>query len=95
MPDLMTQHRRQLGLGVQISHQPAVHVDITTGQGKGVYVRRIDYLEMVFEIAAVTIARQLFANFLHVGLQLGIIGHRHLLADLSVGLPPHCQLLTF
>ena len=62
-------------------------------QRKGIDVGRIDHLEAVGNIAAMALARQLLANTLHIGLQLGVFDHAHLLGDLLAGLLPQRHFL--
>ncbi|MCY1433597.1 hypothetical protein D9M71_496300 [compost metagenome] len=93
MPHLMPQHRRQLGLGVEIGEQAAMDIDVAARQGEGIEVRRIDHGEVIGEIAAMTVTGNPKPNLLDVGLEFFVGVARIFLGDFLVVAAAQVELL--
>ena len=68
--DLVADHAGQLGLAVEVGHDPARHVDIAAGQREGVDLRAVEHGEGPLEVGPVRLRGQALAELVHVGLQL-------------------------
>ena len=93
MADLVPKHRRQLGLGVEISHEAAGDVDVASRQREGVDVRAVEHGEPVDEIRSMAVLRQRAAQALDVGIEPGVVVDAELAPHVGVGLAPDRDLL--
>ncbi len=94
VPDLVSQHRDQLGLGVEVGHDPAGDVDVPAGQRERVDQGIVHHPESPGQIGPLRDAHQVVAQVGYVALdrRVGVDakGRRHL----RIGLPPHGNLLA-
>ena len=81
MPDLMTQDRGKFVFGIGQGEEPAGHVDVATGQGKGVGFGQVDDLESVVQVPARGVRREALAQLGEVGLEFRVIDETHLFTD--------------
>ena len=68
MTYLMSQHRGQLRLIVQISQQSAVNIDIPTRSSKGVNVRTVDDSKGERAVGFATVGDQALTDAIDIGL---------------------------
>ncbi len=73
----MRQHGCQFVFGFQVQQQPAVDIDKTTGQCKGVDLRTVDNGKGVFQITAVTACGDALAHFIDIAIDLLVFHHAH------------------
>ena len=91
MTDLMPEHRRQLGFGVQVRQQAAMNVDVAPADGEGVDRLVIEHEELEIPVRDRRVARHARADHLHVVLQGLVLVQAVESLDLLVDAP--CPLL--
>ena len=90
----VTQYSSQLRLGIQISEQATMDIDVAPRQGEGVDVRAVHQGENVVELIAMAAACYPLADALNISLQFGVLIARVLLEDFLVVARPELQLLA-
>src|SRR2546430_11864263 len=91
MTDLMPEHRRQLGFGVQVRQQAAMNVDVAPTDGEGVDRLVIEHEELEIPVRDRRVASHARADHLHVVLQGLVLVQAVESLDLLVDAP--CPLL--
>ena len=71
--DLVAEHGRELGLGIQVVHDAASDVDVPAAGREGVDVLAVEHRERVLQLRALARLGGALADFVHVGLQLRIV----------------------
>ena len=66
MPYFMSDHAGELCLGVEIGHDTARDIDITSGQGEGINVRGIQYRKGKLQVRAMALCRQFLTDSIHI-----------------------------
>ena len=64
--DFMPKHTRELGLGIEVYQQPAIHIDIAAAGGERVDAFIIDHEELEFFVGQIARQRETRAHDLHV-----------------------------
>ncbi len=93
VPDLVADHRRQFGLGIEVHHDPAGDVDVAARQRERVDLVAVEHGEGVLQVGAMALRGNALANRVDVLLQLLVVVAAILLQDLRVHLAPELDLL--
>ena len=91
--DLVTEHRGEFGLGVEVRHDAARDVDVAAGQRKRVDVGAVEHRERVLQVRTVARRRDALADGVDVLLQHFVVVAAVLLEDLRMRLAPDLDLL--
>ena len=95
MSDFVAQHAGEFGFRVEVGHNSSRDIDITTRQGEGIDFWRVQYCEGVVEVGAVTFARQILTDAVHIVLQRRIFIDAIAGNDLFMILAPLLDLFGF
>ena len=82
--DLVADDTREVGFAVHIGHDAACDIHVTAGQREGIDVRAVEHGEVPVKLGAVRGLGQPLADFVDVGLQLGIVVFAKFREDLGV-----------
>jgi hypothetical protein len=85
--DLVAHHAGELGLAVEVGHDPARHVHVAAGQRERVDLGRVEHREGPLQVGAVRLLREPLAEVVDVRLQarvgVGAVFLEHLLVRLG------------
>ena len=84
MADLVAQHGREFGFGIDVSENAARDVDVAARQREGIDLRTVEDSEMIFEVRTMALCRQFLADHLDIGLEFRVGIHAVLFFDLAV-----------
>ena len=90
--DLVADDARQVGFAIHIGHDAARDVHVAAGQREGIDVRPVEHREVPVELGAVRGLGQPLADFVDVGLHLGILVFAEFSEDLRVRFRPFGHL---
>jgi len=66
MTYFMPEDTRQFGLGIEVSHDAARDVDVTSGQRKGIDLLRVENREVKLQMRAVAFGGQLLTDAVNI-----------------------------